>query len=161
MAKRVKTTCPPTSITPPKALVPLMQAFHVDSDKLAKSLISQAAEAIYGTTDCGTKVPISKDDLNSIASLMKGISPKDTVETLYAAQIVVSHILGLRKLASNFMEDQKLGLNMLRFSSESMQMLGRKRSGGTQNITVNYNYVGQDNAIMQANNPREELIDAN
>ena len=36
---------------------------------------------------------------------------------------------------------------MLRFSTDAMQQLQRKRSGGMQNITVNYNYSGKQPAI--------------
>jgi hypothetical protein len=52
-------------------------------------------------------------------------------------------------LAESYIDDQKLGLNLLRFSNEAMQQLEKKRSGGSQNITVNYNYTGPGNALMQ------------
>ena len=65
------------------------------------------------------------------------------------ARFVACHMLGMRKLAEPYMDDQKLGLNLLRFSNEAMQQLEKKRSGSTQNITVNYNYAGQGNAFMQ------------
>jgi len=147
MAKPQKLELPP-SIDAPKALVPLMQAFHVDSEKVAKGLILEAATAIYGKDDFGRACVVSKSELDGIVALMKGINPKD--ETLYAAQIVVCHMLGMRRLAEHYRDDQKLGLNLLRFSSEAMQMLVKKRGGGTQNITVNYNYSGNGNALIQA-----------
>ena len=151
MAKSQKRTTPPTfEVTPPQALVPLMQAFHVDSEEVAHALIIDAAKAITFSDDIvfGTKEP-SEDEIESITSLMKGVNPRDTLETLYAAQIVASHILGMRKLASTYHEDQKLGLKMLKFSNEAMQQLEKKRGGGTQNITVNHNYSGQGNTLSQ------------
>lgn len=66
-------------------------------------------------------------------------------------------MLGMRKLSKGHNEDQKLGLKMLQFSSEAMGRLQKKRSGGMQNITVNYNYNGQGQALMQTVIPIKEV----
>ena len=71
---------------------------------------------------------------------MQGINPSDVLEAIIAAQITVTHMLGMRKLATGHLADQHLGLKMLRFSTDAMQQLQKKRCGGMQNITVNYNY---------------------
>ncbi len=147
---------PVRCIEAPQALVPLMQAFHVGSDKVAKSLISEAAIAIYGKDDFGRDRSFSKSELDGIVSLMKCIEPRDSLETLFAAQIVVGHMLGMRKLAEGCLDDQRLGLNLLRFSNEAMQQLEKKRNGATQNIVVNYNHNGQGNTLMQTVIAREE-----
>ncbi len=158
MARYEKTPPPPIKeIEVPPSLAPLMQAFHVDSEKEAKMLLEAAAYAIYGREAepenefdiLKKKRVISKDELEGILSLMKGISPKDTLETLYAAQIVVSYMLGMRKLSQSYQGDQKLGLKLFRFSCEAMQQLQRQRSGGTQHITVNYNYNDQRSVPAQ------------
>lgn len=86
---------------------------------------------------------------------MRGISPQDTLETLYAAQIVACHMMGMRKLTEQFSEDERLGLKFLQFSNEAMQQLDRKRNGGTQNITVNY--TTQNAVIAQHLLPAEEV----
>ncbi len=146
MAKYEKRDIPPGQyqITAPKTLESLMQAFHVESEEAAKTLIINAANAIYGNDELGFgKKSISPEELDGIVSLIKGINPKDTLETLYAAQIIATHMLGMRKLSSTFQDDQKLGLKLLRFSNEAMQNLQKKREGGAQNITVNYNYHSQ------------------
>lgn len=167
MAKSGKRHTPPSSleVTAPKAIAPLMQAFHVDSEEIANSLILEAARAIFGYAESGLDVfsnrDISKEELDGIASLMKGLNPRDTLETLYAAQIVACHMLGMRKLSASYPDDQRLGLKLLRFSNEAMQQLERKRNGGTQNITVNYNYHGQGNALMQTVIPNQEPNHAN
>lgn len=86
----------------------------------------------------------SKAELDGVVSL------KLSRGTLFASQIVVGHLLGMRKLAESCPEDQKIGLNLLRFSSEAMQMLIKKQTGAsTQNIVVNYNYNEQGSALMQ------------
>lgn len=164
MAKSEKRHTPPASlleITAPKAITPLMQAFHVDSEEIASSLILEATKAIYSHDDSGINVfsrkEISIEELDGITSLMKGLKPRDTLETLYAAQIVASHMLGMRKLSASYPDDQKLGLKLLRFNNEAMQQLEKKRNGGTQNITVNYNYHGQGNHLTQTVIPIKEI----
>ena len=155
MAKDQKEDSTPThTIEAPQALVPLMQAFHVNSEKDAKSLIITAAKAIYGHDEKDDDFfrrdrKISESEMDGVISLMKCVNPRDSLETLYAAQIVACHMLGMRKLAESCREDQKLGLNLLRFSNEAMQQLEKKRNGATQNIVVNYNHNGQGNALMQ------------
>jgi hypothetical protein len=164
MAKSEKNNPPPTThqVVAPEALAPIMQAFHVDSEEAAHSLILEASKAIYGSKKpdydfIGPKDrEISKEELDGISSLMRGISPKDSLETLYAAQIVASHMLGMRKLSSSYNEDQKLGLKLLQFCNDSMQQLEKKRSGGGQNITVNHNYNGQGNTLTQTIIPTKE-----
>ena len=162
MAKHGKKHLPPPKgheVMAPKALIPLMQAFHVDSEKVAKDLIMEAANTLRGTDCIGTKNPISKDEIEMVSSLMKGINPTDTLETLYAAQIVVSHLFGMRKLSETHDDGQRLGLNFLRFSNEAIQQLNKKRNGGLQNITVNYTYNSQENAVFQAvTSNREDLV---
>ena len=138
------------NITIPKKLDPIVQAFFVDSPKAAKKLVTQAAKAIYGAeeekdpSDFSMKSQhvITNEDIEDICAFMQGIKPNDVLEAIIAAQITVTHMLGMRKLATGHLADQHLGLKMLRFSTDAMQQLQKKRSGGMQNITVNYNYNG-------------------
>ena len=100
MAKDQKEDSTPTHIIEaPQALVPLMQAFHVNSEKDAKSLIITAAKAIYGHDEKDDDFfrrdrKISKSEMDGVISLMKCVNPRDSLETLYAAQIVARHMLG-------------------------------------------------------------------
>lgn len=143
---RKKGTSPSTvdEITAPKALTPLMQAFHVNTEEARCAFTVEAVKTLFGYSESGSysAKDISKEELEGVLSLMKGLNPSDSLETLYAAQIVASHVLGMRKLSTSYPNDQKLGLKLLRFSNEAMQWLNRKRSGETKNITVNYNYQG-------------------
>lgn len=140
----------------PKKLEPIIQAFFADSPKAAKKLVIQAAEAIYGSEqernqfDLLTRFrPITDKQVEDICAFMEGIKPNDMLEAIIAAQIVVSHMLSMRKLASGFAEDQRLGLKMLQFSSNAIARLQKKRSGGMQNFTINhnYNYNSKESAI--------------
>lgn len=142
------------NIAIPKKLEPIVQAFFAESPQAAKKLVIQAAKAIYGSEEARNPFdmitrfrPISDEQLEDICVLIQGIKPNDVLEAITASQIVVTHLLGMRKLASNFPEDQKLGLKMLKFSNEATVHLQKKRSGGMQNVTVNYNYNGTQPAI--------------
>ncbi len=130
----------------PDKLLPLVKAFTAD-EQSAKLLIIEASKAIcnsqkqrsYGYDD----MEISKEEIEGIISLMKGIDPRDTIEMIYGAQIVSSHLMGLRMLSHPHKQDQTLGLNLLRFSNEAMERLQKKRSGGAcQNINITYNHLG-------------------
>ena len=86
---------------------------------------------------------ISKEEIEGVISLMKGIDPLDTIELIYGAQIVSSHIMGLRMLSQDHRDDQNLGLKLLRFSNEALERLQKKKSGGnSQNINITYNHLG-------------------
>lgn len=156
MAKSEKKTPTPShEVVAPMALSPIMQAFHVDSEEAAHSLILEASKAIYGEKEKeydfigpGDR-ELSESELEGVSSLMRGLAPRDSLETLYAAQIVASHMLGMRKLSSSYHEDQKIGLKLLKFCNEAMQLLEKKRNGATQNITVNHNYNGQGQTLSQ------------
>ncbi|MGK5594258.1 MAG: hypothetical protein ACSNEK_02745 [Parachlamydiaceae bacterium] len=145
-------------ITIPKKLAPLIQAFSAD-ERSARTLIMEAAKTIYTTQESYgvSSCSISNDEIEGVIALMKGICPKDTIEMIYGAQIVTSHLLGIKLLASGFPTDQALGLKLLRFCNEAMSQLQKKRSGGsTQNIIVNYNYNGQGPALMQTVIPTKD-----
>ncbi len=137
----------------PKKLDPIVRAFFAESPQMAKKLLIQAAKAIYGSDDDKDSFDfprnhhqITKEELEEICTLMQGIKPKDMIEAMMASQIVVSHMLGMRKLAKGYLADQHIGLKMFRFSMDAIQQLQKKRSGSVQNITVNYNYNGSQAA---------------
>jgi len=143
-------------ITIPKKLEPIVRALCSESIEGAKALVLQAAKAIYGSDDdeeesfnFRQKHIITPEELEGVCALIHGIKPQDMLEVILAAQIVASHLLGLRKLAKGYTEDQRIGLNMLRFSSEAINQLQKKRSGSMQNITVNYNYNGTGPSLAQ------------
>jgi len=94
----------------PMKLLPLIQAFSTDT-KSAKFLIAEALN------------PIDYIAIEGVIALMKSLSPKSTVEMVYAAQFIVSHFIGLRLLSQNFQTDQKLGLKLLKFSNKAMAKL--------------------------------------
>lgn len=143
----------------PKKLAPLIKAFSVD-DQSARLLIIEADKAISTSAPSQgyelTKKDISKEELEGIIALMKGIAPRDTLEMIYGAQIISSHLMGLRLLSHNFQVDQALGLKLLRFSNEAMGQLQKKRSGGVnQNINITYNHTDSGPTLMQTILPKD------
>ena len=129
---------------------------------MAKALIIQAANAIYSVDDedkyCfDGKREITNDELETICALLQSFKPQDSFEALFAAQIVVSHMLGMRKIAKSAYEEQRIGLKLLRFSSEALCKLQQKRSGGMKNVTVNYNYNGKDPVHAPVIIPTEQI----
>jgi len=136
----------------PDKLLPLIKAFSAD-EKSARLLIIEASKAICNSQQhiiysCDDR-EISNEEIEGIISLMKGIDPRDTIELIYGAQIVSSHLMGLRMLSHPHKQDQTLGLNLLRFSNEALERLQKKRSGGScQNINITYNHLGS--GILQS-----------
>lgn len=138
------------NITIPKKLDPIVRAFFAESPRVAKNLVIQAVNAIYESEedrdifDMRSRRVATNEDIEDICTFMHGIKPNDALEAIIAAQITVTHILGMRKLATGHHADQHLGLKMLRFSTDAMQQLQKKRCGGVQTITVNYNYNSKE-----------------
>lgn len=160
MAQSQKKQSSPHTLEIPRTLAPIVEAFSENSEEIAKTLLEQAAAAIYYEKNddyCfeSTPRPVTKQEIDGVYALMKVIRPKDIVEALHGAQIIVGHLLGMRKLAQSRFEDQNLGLKLLRLSNDAMERLERKRSGGQQNANVIYNNNGLS---MQAiiNPPNKE-----
>jgi hypothetical protein len=138
----------------PQKLVPLVKAFSVDEQSV-RPLIHEAARALaVADPKCSLfsafdKRPISDDDVAGVISLMRDLAPQDAIETIYAAQIVSSHLLGLRFLSNDSNADRNLGMRLLRFSNEALGQLQKKRAGGVthQHIYITNNNQGQ--AMMQ------------
>lgn len=155
-------------ITIPKKRQPIVQAFYAESEAIAKAYILQASRAVYCVEDESSeysfknkKHDLSNDELHGICALMQGLKPKDMLEVLLSAQIIVSHMLGMRKLAKGGCEEQRIGLKMLRFSNEVLCHLHKKRSGDIQNITANYNHGKVKPGHMLKINAQKEIEYAN
>jgi hypothetical protein len=124
----------------PEKLVPLVRAFSAD-ERSARLLIIEAIKVISNAKakEYGTRyVEPTNEEIEGIIALMRGIAPQDTLEMIFGAQIISSHMMGLRLLSHDFAADQSLGLKLLRFSNEAMAQLQKKREGGriTQSIKI-------------------------
>lgn len=119
----------------PQQLQPLVKAFSVESEAAAKILIVDAARALCGNADRFER-GISKEEVDGVCALMQGIKPKDTIEAIFAAQIVASHLLGLRLLSKSYDEDQSLGLRLLKHCNEALAQLENRRSDNMPMQTI-------------------------
>lgn len=122
MAQSQNSANPPSAISIPSILLPIIEAFSIESEVTAKALIRQSINMIYSQ---GTY-----EDVETIFNLMKAISPKDTLEIIYAAQIVLGYLLGMHKFSLSYPDDQILGLKLLKFSNDAMDELAKRRSKG-------------------------------
>lgn len=132
MAKPEKENGPPREIIAPTSIKPIMQAFHAESEEIACCLIKKSVHAILGDDR------LSKQELKGILSLMSGFNPSNSLEALYAAQMVACHMFGMRKMANDYTDDRRLGLKLLRFSNEAMLQVTSACNGVAQNVTVRY-----------------------
>lgn len=128
MAKDEKSTSPPANLEVPTALFPIMKAFSVGSRTVVKAFVVEATQAIYQQHPLDKRQPFSDQELNGAVSIIQSIQPKDALGSLYAAQIVVCHLIGLRKLSQCCSDDQRIGLKLLHWSSKSMEMFVKKQN---------------------------------
>jgi len=135
-------------ITIPEKLLPLIKAFSAD-EQAARLLIIEASKTICKSQESSKEYlfddtrEISKEEIEGIIGLMRGIDPRDTIELIYGAQIITSHLMGLRMLSRDHHDDHIIGLKLLRFSNEAMEKFQKKRSGGVcKNINITYNHLG-------------------
>jgi hypothetical protein len=143
MAQSQNILHPPQPITIPSSLTTVIEAFSLESEDAAKILLKQAASAIYyeQKDEYFDVKPrnVTDEEVDGVYALMKAVKPRDMLETLCAAQVVVGHMLGMRKLAQNSKEDQRMGLKLLRLSNDAMERLEKKRNGANKNTNVVYN----------------------
>jgi hypothetical protein len=127
MAQSQKTKIPPLEI--PNSLAILMEVFSIESEAVAKTLIAKAFAAIYFEKE---GKDISKMEVDEVYALIQSFEPSNFTESLYAAQMILSHMVGIRKLTQPCKDDQRLGLKLLRLSNDAIQRLEKRRIGSQQ-----------------------------
>ena len=106
-----------------------MEIFSVESEVVAKTLIEKAFAAIYFEQE---DKDISKMEIDEVYALIKSFEPSNFTESLYAAQMILSHMLGIKKLTQPSKDDQRLGLKFLKLSNDAIQRLEKRRTGSHQ-----------------------------
>jgi hypothetical protein len=118
----------------------LSEALGSADDDFVNGLLNQLANA-------GSHGPkIDEDALNFMVSVIKGIKPRDQVESMLAAQMAAVHMATMRIARSfahvehvaQFDSNQKALNTLARTFASQMEALKRYRSGGEQKITVNH-----------------------
>jgi hypothetical protein len=98
-------------------------------------------------------------DLNFMVSVIKGIQPRDQLETMLAAQMAVVHLLGMNmasRLQNSFtlpqMESMERASNRLvRTFAAQVETLKHYRSSGEQKVTVEHVTVNQGGKAIVGN----------
>jgi hypothetical protein len=109
---------------------------------------------------------VNEDDLNFMVSVVKGIEPRDQIETMLAAQMAAIHntvMTFTRRLANvetiQQQDSAERALNKLaRTFVSQMEALKRYRTGGEQKVTVQHVSVSEGGQAIVGNvtqNPRE------
>jgi hypothetical protein len=111
---------------------------------------------------------VNEDDLNFMVSVIKGIEPKDQIETMLAAQMAGIHnaIMTFTRRLANVenipqQDSAERALNKLaRTFVSQMEALKRYRTGGEQKVTVQHVSVSEGGQAIVGNvtqTPREPV----
>jgi hypothetical protein len=142
----------------------LMEALGTADEDFLHGLLEQLASA-------GTQGrQIDERGLNFMVSLVKGIKPRDQIETMLAAQMAAVHMATMtfaRRLADveNIpqQDSAERAFNKLaRTYATQMEALKRYRTGGEQKVTVHHVSVSEGGQAIVGNvtqAPRETALD--
>ncbi|MFA6066444.1 MAG: hypothetical protein WC707_04680 [Candidatus Babeliaceae bacterium] len=142
MTKKLKKVASPNQISL------LIEAMNCDNENAARLLVKRAMLLSYNSSSHWPKENAwSDDDLDAVVSLMRGIKPQDTVETILAAQFVSLHLKGIETMAQDNYNIMGQAMMMVRLSHQALNMLQQYR-GKSQTINVNYNIHSDGDAIL-------------
>lgn len=147
MAKKTK------QIALPQQLDLLVQAIHCDNPEAAKLLVTRAMNSVYAQQSWKGRLEYDDAGCEAVIALIRGINPKDTVESILAAQFVALHLQATANIANENYNIMGQNLQMMRLSHQALNMLQQYR-GKSQTINVNYNMLNQGdttiNTLVQA-----------
>lgn len=106
------------SINIPAELAQLLCVFDSDEETIRK-IVTQAA---------GRKIP--DEEFAGILGLLQHLRPQNDIQAIYAAQIVLCHVRGLRLLSQEFREDRALGMKTLKACHEAILGLQQTKTKG-------------------------------
>jgi hypothetical protein len=118
----------PRPLTLSATVTKLIDISSVKSEEEARFLFEQAILSIYQDNGFAMNA-VLRHNIDSGFALIRSIDPQDDVEKVYTAQIVLGQILGMHKLSQPYKTDQRIGIQLLKLSNESMQRICEKRHG--------------------------------
>ena len=140
MTKKAKTIALPSQISL------LVEAFKCDNEDAARLLVKRAMAAVYPHRSWQSNDK-ADEELDAVIILIRGINPKDTIETILAAQFVALHLQGTANMAQENYNIMGQAIQMIRLSHQSLNMLQQYR-GKSQTINVNYNVASQGDTVL-------------
>lgn len=130
-------------VSVPSQISLLVEAINCDNQDAARLLVNRAMLMIYGPS---VYDPSAKD-IDAVIALIRGINPKDTVESILAAQYVALHLKAMSIIEEDNYNIIGQGMMMIRLSHQALNTLQQYR-GKSQTINVNYNVHSEGNAVL-------------
>lgn len=132
----------------PNQISLLMEAINCDNQNAARLLVKRAMLVSFNISHHWPKETAwSDDDLDAVMSLIRGIKPKNTIESILAAQIVSLHLKGMEVMSHDNYNIMGQAMMMLRLSHQAFNVLQQYR-GKSQTINVNYNIHSEGDAVL-------------
>jgi hypothetical protein len=93
----------------------------------------------------GSDIQKSLADNPSLLNLICALGPRDIAEVMLISQLVVLHLKGMKSFHN---DNNEIGMEFLKLSQETFELLNRYRGKATsQNINVNYNVISEKTQI--------------
>jgi hypothetical protein len=136
------------SVVVPKSITLLVEAINCDNPDAARLLVHRAMLLTHRSSKCSSQESAwSEEDLDATVSLIRGIKPKDAVESILAAQFVALHLKGMETISEDNYNTMGQAMMMIRLSHQSLNTLQQYR-GKSQTINVNYNVHSEGDAVL-------------
>ena len=136
------------SVALPNQISLLVEAINCDNPEAARLLVHRAMLLTHHSRKHWPPENAWTDaDLDAVVALIRGIKPKDTVESILAAQFVALHLKGMETMSEDNYNIMGQAMMMVRLSHQALNMLQQYR-GKTQTINVNYNVHSEGDAIL-------------
>jgi hypothetical protein len=130
-----------------------MDAFGTADEEFGNGILQQLANAVSHGPE------VDERGLNFMLSVIKGVAPKDQLETMLAAQMAAVHMASMtfaRRLAN--VEDilhqdsaERAFTKLTRTFVTQMEAFKRYRTGGEQKVTVQHVSVGEGGQAIVGN----------
>ncbi|MFA5999317.1 MAG: hypothetical protein WC747_04835 [Candidatus Babeliales bacterium] len=138
------------AVTVPTQISLLMEAVQSDSADATRLLVKKAMLMSFDSSNKWPRETAWNDnDLDAIVSLIRGIKPKDTIETMLAAQFVSLHIKSMETMSKDNYNTMGAAMMMVRLSHQALNMLQQYR-GKSQTINVNYNVHSEGDTVLNS-----------
>lgn len=126
----------------------LMQAIQCDNEHAIRLLVKKAMILTSNSSNHWPKENAWTDeDLDAMVSLIRGVNPKDAIETILAIQFISLHLKGVSTMAQDNYNIMGPAMQMVRLSHQALNMLQQYR-GRSQTINVNYNVHAEGDSVI-------------
>lgn len=131
----------------PSYIDQLTAAIKCDNRDTTHLLVQQIMRAAYPQKSSLYSKTWNEQELDTVIALIKSMNPQDMIELILVAQFISLHLQSSANIAQENYNTMHYGLQMMRLSHQSLDMLQRYR-GKHQTINVNYNVANQGTATL-------------